>query len=216
MRTVILGLLSSLLVLYYVSSWADEFYLDPLVPDHVGLTVKKSPVLYFYISHATSLPIHFVFVDSRRIPPVADVLLPSPTRPGYVAIRLEDYDVVLEEAVQYRWFVSVMRDPNSHASDIVAGGVIERVDPRLVDYYGSVCDRDSVLLAAKAGVWYDAFACMNKLIEANPKDRDLRDLREQFLGRPKGFDSDELPGKPMGLLRDKLLTLHEGLLYSWS
>ncbi|MBI3356403.1 MAG: DUF928 domain-containing protein [Nitrospirae bacterium] len=124
---------------------------------------------------------------------MAEVLLKSPTHPGFWPIRLGDYQIALEEDVWYRWYVSVVRDPDRHQPDIVAGGSIKRVDPRLVDYYGRTCDRDSVLLAQKARVWIDAFACVNELIEANPKDRDLYDLRDRILRHVQVFPGLELP-----------------------
>jgi hypothetical protein len=183
MKTIVPGLLASLLVLGSLPSSANELELMATAPDHVGMTVRKSPVLYFYISHATSYPVRFTLIDVRQISPVADVLLPSPTRPGVWAIRLEDYHIELEADVQYRWFVSVNRDPASHSMDIVTGGVIERVDPGSIDYYYSdrPCDKDSVQLSTKAGLWYDAMACLNKLIEANPRDGSLRRLRDDLL-----------------------------------
>jgi hypothetical protein len=205
MRIIIPSLLSSLLVVCSLSARANELEMMAIVPDHVGLTVRESPVLYYYISKATSLPVHFTLNDNRTIHPVAEVLLKSPTGSGFGAIRLEDYQIELDEDVQYRWFVSVIRDSKSKAEDIVAGGVIERVDPRRVDYHGYTCDRDSVRLAAKAGLWIDAFACVNELIEANPEDRALRDLRDKLLGRPSGVPSDELQAKPMWLLRTEYL-----------
>lgn len=213
MNKIILGLLVSVLVLDSLPLRANELGLLPMAPDRVGLTVQQSPVLYFYISHATSFPVRFTLVDPHRWPSiVGEVLLPSPTRPGLWAIRLEDYQMVLKQEVQYRWFVSVnMCPPNPSLCDPpVAGGTIERVDPRLIDYDGRPCDRDSVLLAVKAGVWYDAFACVNELIEANHEDRDLRDLRDQLLRLEKVFPSDELPGRPLGILRDKLLGQYMG------
>jgi len=184
MRTIVSGLLASLLLLGSLPSSANQLELKAMAPDHVGLTVRKSPVLYFYISQATSRPILFTPVDSRRfIPPLYEGYLPSPTRPGYVAIRLEDLHIMLEEGIQYPWFVSVyvMRDL-AHPV-IVAGGVIERVDSRSIDYdhYDRPCDNDSVRLAAKGGFWYDAMACLNELIEANPQDRSLPRMREELL-----------------------------------
>jgi hypothetical protein len=50
-----------------------------------------------------------------------------------------------------------------------------------MDYYGRPCDKDSVRLFAKAGLWYDAMACLNKLIEADPQDDSLRHLRYELL-----------------------------------
>ena len=179
MKTIIAGLLASLLVLCSLSASANEIELLPIAPDHVGLTVQKSPVLYFYISQATSLPIRFTLFDNRKVPPLVDVRLRSPTRPGYWAIRLEDYGVVLEEEVQYRWYVQ----PDLLGKEYFLGGVIERIGWLTVGYIydGPSCDKDAVRFLMKAGIWYDGFACLNELIEANPEDRSLRVFRRELL-----------------------------------
>ena len=181
MRMIIPGVLGTLLVLGSLPSHANELELMPIAPDRVGLTVKKSPVLYFYISQATSAPVRFTLVDPRKT--VAELLLPSPTRPGYVAIRLEDYQIVLKEGVQYRWFVLVDVSPGfpGFYDPPEVMGTIERADPRSIDYDDRPCDKDAVVVFAKGGLWYDAMACLNELIEANPQDPSHRRMRFALL-----------------------------------
>lgn len=187
MRTIISGLLGCLLVLGSLPSRANELDLMAIAPDHVGMTVRKSPVLYYFISQATSHPTRFTSLDYRKTAPVADVALTSTPHPGFWAIRLTDYQIVLDEDVQYCWFVGVIPDPGSRAADIVTGGMIEHVDPRLIDYYGCQCDSDEVRFLLKAGIWYDGFACRIELIEANRNDRTLRRLREDLLNGSTGL-----------------------------
>ena len=167
---------------------ATEPVLVVIVPDHVGWTVQKSPVLYFYISQATSLPIRFSLLDKRRIAPVADVPLSSPTGPGLVSIRLKDYNIVLEPDVVYRWYVAITTVPSDMSKDVVAGGAIlfYAEDVEFLDTQR--CDKKAVRAYAKAGIWYDAMACLYELIEANPEDRSLLRLRDDLL-RSAGLGS---------------------------
>jgi len=176
MRTILGGLLASLLLLGSLPSHANTLEVVAMAPDHVGMTVRKSPVLYFYISDATKYLFLFT-LDSRRGPLLFEAPLPSPTHSGFWPIRLEDYHVELEEGIQYRWYVSV----SAHDLAPLAGGTIERVNPRDVNYQGRGCDQDSFLQAEKAGVWYDALACLNELIEANPQDPSFRRMRSALL-----------------------------------
>src|SRR5262249_37597913 len=176
-----------LLMLGSLPSHANELELMAIARDHVGMTVRKSPVLYYFISQATSHRTRFTLLDYRKTAPVTDVALTSPTHPAFWAIRLTDYQIVLDEDAQYRWFVGVIPDPGSRAADIVKGSMIERVDPRLIDYYRRQCDRDEVRFLLKAGIWYDGFACLNELIEANPDDRTLWRLREDLLKGSTGL-----------------------------
>ena len=192
MNGVVRAFLASLL-LCSLPSYADHMELRAMAPDRVGLTVRKSPVLYFFISQATSLPVRFTLRDERSIRPVAETPIPSPLRAGFSAIRLKDYGIQLDEDVQYRWYVSIVRDSVQSQLEMVAEGVIERIDPQLVDYYDQVCNRDSVLLALRAGLWIDGFGCLCELIEANPEDQQLRVLQEK-LWRNRGLVPNDPPG----------------------
>jgi hypothetical protein len=100
---------------------------------------------------------------------------------------LEDYRIVLEEGVQYWWYVSVRRDADRQVSDIVEGGEIERIDSGSVEYSMRACGKDSARRFMTAGIWYDAFACVNELLEASPEDGTLLDLQAELLSGPRGF-----------------------------
>lgn len=174
-----------LLTLLVVSVWLPQtnaMVLEPMAPDSVGLTMQKSPVLFVFLSHVTSFPIRFTLMENNTLTPAIEVPLRAPTRPGFWAIRLGDYHIVLEEDVQYRWFVSVLQDPDLPQRDIVLGGSIERVNTRHFNYEGRGCDKDTVRYLWKAGIWYDAFACVTELIDTNPQDPTLKKLRHNMLG----------------------------------
>lgn len=198
MGRIMLSVLTSFLMVCSVSANVTDGDIDIIDPidERVGYTVRKSPVVYFYLSHVPAAEIRFTLVDTRQLLPVADVVLPSPAQPGFVAIRFADHHLVLEEEVQYRWYVSIVRDPSKHARDTVAGGIIERVDPQLVDYYGQSCDSASLVQAFQAGLWTDGFDCLDELIEASPENEKLRRLRER-LWRDREFTINELPEAPL-------------------
>ena len=88
---------------------------------------------------------------------------------------------MLEEDVQYWWIVYTIDAEDSNREIIVAQGGIEWIDPHLVQYYGHSCNPEEVRLGLEAGIWYDAFACLNKLMEANPEDDELGELRTRLL-----------------------------------
>lgn len=155
-----------------------------LVPDHVGMTVKPTPTLNWFLSKPTSLPLVFTLNNVQQIPPVYQGPLPSPKQEGVQSIDLKALGVSLEPNVQYRWFVSASRNSGSHSEDIVAGGMIERCE--LNDCLITVgpalsCDQQSVTFNAKNGLWYDAMACLCTLIDGKPADPSLRRLRAELL-----------------------------------
>src|SRR5262245_17746527 len=149
---------------------ATELELRAIVPDHVGLMLQKSPVLYYFISEPTTLPIRFFLRESRATRGAIELSLPSPNRPGYWPVRLKDYGIILNPGVEYRWFISVIMDQE----EIVAGGSIECCPEDLLFIWdGRRCDKEKVHAYAKAGIWYDAFACLSELIEAEPNNQKL-------------------------------------------
>ncbi len=155
-----------------------------LVPDHVGYTTSRQPTLFWYLSKTTSRPITLTLIDTRSIKPILHVKLGQPAQSGVQMIKLKDYSLSLEEAVQYRWFVSLVVDPDSPSRDVVTGGVIEYLDPKLVSLdEASACQdrQDKVCRYAEAGLWYDALAAASEQITAAPKDKLLRKKRASLL-----------------------------------
>jgi len=155
-----------------------------LVPDHVGLTVKQAPSLNWFLSKPTSLPMRFTLIDSRTVKPLHEGPIPTPGQAGVQSLSLKDLGLTLEPDVQYRWYVSAIRNPDSPSQDIVAGGVIERCEfsTCLVEMEVALtCDRPSVLRNAARGFWYDAMSCLCDLVTANQKDASLRRMRAALL-----------------------------------
>lgn len=158
--------------------------LVALVPDHVGLTVKQTPTLNWYLSKATSYPLRFTLNDTQKIAPLYEGPLPTPTKAGVQSIDLKALGLMLEPNVQYRWFVSASPNPESPSRDIVAGGMIERCEFNECLTIASpnlTCDRESVRTNALIGFWYDAMGCVCSLIEKEPTDLSLRRLRAALL-----------------------------------
>ena len=155
-----------------------------LVPDHVGLTTKETPVVNFYVSKSTPYEVVVTLRDDRSPRAFQEKSIPSPKQPGIYTINFKDLGFTLEPNVQYRWFVSVIRDQNQHSNNPVAGGVIERCELSECLTERDIklsCTDQSVMDNARAGLWYDAMGCLCNLIDADPKNEKLRRLRARLL-----------------------------------
>lgn len=148
--------------------------LVALVPDHVGLTLKSDPALCWFLSQPTTQPLTLTILDSRAIKPILETTLPSPAHPGLQCVHLRDHGITLKEREQYRWFVTLVLDPDKPSRDIVSGGMIERIPFSEGCALGLpcswTCELDAVYQYAENGLWYDAIACLHELIEAAPDD----------------------------------------------
>lgn len=162
MKRIIYGFLACLGIACYDLSSASELELKAIVPDHGGLTLQKSPVLYYFISEPTTLPVRFTLIESRTDHVVVDMLLRSPDHSGFWPVRLEDYGIVLDPGVEYRWFVTIIKNADTPKKDIVSGGIVECCPDHLTYDAPTLCKRADTVLASY-GIWYDAFVCLGEL-----------------------------------------------------
>jgi hypothetical protein len=157
--------------------------VSALVPDHVGITIKQHPALNWFLSKHTSLPIRFTLTDERSIRALVEQSITTPNHAGVHAIQLSDFGFALEANVQYRWYISVIKDLDSPSRDIVTGGMIERCEfsECLALDATTTCNRDAVMINASKGFWYDAMSCLCDLIDKNPEDTGLHKQRAALL-----------------------------------
>ena len=154
-----------------------------LVPDHVGFTAKQHPALNWFLSSHTSLPIRFTLIDERSIRGLVEQSIAAPKQAGVHAIKLDDLGFALQTNVQYRWYISVIKDADSPSRDIVTGGMIERCEFSECVMLGAIttCTAEAVAMSAAKGFWYDAMACLCELIDVDPADTGLRKQRAALL-----------------------------------
>ncbi|HMA18903.1 MAG TPA: DUF928 domain-containing protein, partial [Thermoanaerobaculia bacterium] len=81
--------------------------------------------------------------------------------------------------------VAVIADPDRRARDLLAAGLIERVDPpeRLRERLAQARAEEVPFLCAEAGLWYDALTAISDLIERAPGDAVLLNQRAALLGQ---------------------------------
>jgi uncharacterized protein DUF928 len=168
-----------------------------LTPDHSGLTTQEQPTLYWYISPSITYPIEFTLAENQTIKPMIEARLGSPSNGGVQRIRLSDYGVRLKIGVEYRWYIAVVRDSNNRSKDILAGGLIERIDPSTnvrtrLSQTGAL---QAASVYAEAGIWYDALAAISDRIDAAPRDARLREQRAALLEQVRLQDVADLERK---------------------
>lgn len=198
MGRIILGLLASLLVICSLpaSATAQGSAMDLLLRlDHPSGTIKKYPSICWILRNrppvgATRM---FTLMDLRSRKPVLEVQLLPPIQTDKNetcdCVNLKDYDIPLEPDIQYRWYISIARNPESHSQAVVVGGVIEGCSEVscLIGETSSRCDRSFVRVLAIRGFWYDSISCLCDLIKSNPDDKTLRQMLDALM-RQAGFE----------------------------
>ncbi len=168
-------------------------FLSTLSPEHVGLTVQAQPTLYWYLEApaGTALELTLSAVAAPR--PLLRLSLPP--APGIHGVALGRHGIRLQPGVAYEWFVALVADPARRSADLVARGAIERVTPpaALAERLARAGRHEQVRLYAEAGYWYDALATLAALIDAAPRDPQLRAERAALLeqvGLPEAAAED--------------------------
>lgn len=157
--------------------------LSVLTPDHVGLTTKEQPTLYWYTSQLTKHIVELTVIENKASKPIVETNINPPAQAGIQRVRLADYNVRLKTGTQYRWYIAMVPDPKNRSKDILAGGFIERIDAseslrtRLTQAGAS----QSATVYAEEGIWYDALSALSDSIDATPSDANLRTQRASLL-----------------------------------
>jgi hypothetical protein len=135
---------------------------------------------------STSRPLTFTVVDSRGIRPILEESLPSPVHAGIHCIRLREHGIDLKEQEQYRWFITLVWNPDRPSEDVVAGGLIERIPfdeacALSMPCTWNACELEAVYRYAESGLWYDAIACLLDLMEREHNNNALQEMLENLL-----------------------------------
>ena len=161
----------------------EAFVLSVLAPPHTGLTTNEQPVLYWFISSPSSHPVELTLVDPQKTDPLIELKIQPPVAAGVHRVRLAEHGVRLEPTVAYQWYVAVMPDTGRRSKDILAGASLERVTmpPDLVSKLSQAAKADRPAVYAGEGIWYDAIASLNELIDEAPQNAALKAQRAALL-----------------------------------
>jgi hypothetical protein len=152
--------------------------------------------LYWYLSKSTNLPIEVTIIEDQAVYPLLEKRISLPVQQGIHPIRLKDYNIHLSPGKEYRWFLAAIPAPDRRSRDIVAGGMISRVEAQeaLLRKLAQADRKEIPRIYAEAGIWYDALAAISDLMDAAPDDTLLRKQRAALL---KQVGLPEVAGQEM-------------------
>ncbi len=161
----------------------ESFSLQVLAPDHIGLTIKDQPCLYWYVSKPIPYPVELTVIERNAVKPLLEKVIKGPDKGGIQSIRLADYALYLRRNVPYKWCVTLVTDPNHRSKDILAGGIITLVEPppSLLAKLKVADSNNAPFIYAEEGLWYDALEAISRMIDASPTNADFRKQRTSLL-----------------------------------
>jgi hypothetical protein len=122
-------------------------------------------------------------VDPGTDAPLLETTLTAPLAAGVHRVNLSEHGVRLKAAVDYRWFVAMVRDPARRSQDIVSGAAIRFTPPAsdLSTRLSAASAGRAAHVYAESGVWYDAFDQLSRWLETEPGSARLHEHRAALL-----------------------------------
>lgn len=161
----------------------ESFALQVLTPDHIGYTSNEQPCLYWYISKSVTHPVEMTITERNAIQPLFTKDIAGPAKGGIQEFCLADYGVHLKPEVPYKWFVALVTDKSDRSKDILAGGMIKRVEASQI-LHDKLTSKESVpryFVYAEEGYWFDSLESITKDIDRLPTNKDLLMQRAALL-----------------------------------
>jgi hypothetical protein len=157
--------------------------LDVLAPDDTGLTTQEQPSLFWYQSKPADAKFELTLLQENKVKPLVQVTIERSVKAGIQRLKLADHGARLVPGVEYQWVVALITDPDNRSTDLVASGVIKRVEPadELKDRVRQATPSSLPGVYAEAGYWYDALAALSDQIETHPNDTGLKSIRADLL-----------------------------------
>lgn len=131
----------------------------------------------------TELPIQVTAVANEAIEPLLRVDLVGPHAAGLHSISLGKHGVELETDREYRWFVTIVVDPDRPSRNLVSGGAIRVVpesDSRR-DAIDEAADGERGHRLSESGIWYDAYDFFASLSLTHPEVASLDRYRRHMI-----------------------------------
>ena len=162
---------------------AVDTVLIALVPNHVALTTQAQPSLFWFQSKPAKAKFELTVVEPKKPKPLVSLTSPQADKPGIHRVKLAKYKVELQPDVAYEWSVAIVPDAENRSRDVIAKGVIKRINAPgdLANRVAQMDDLQRAEAYAQAGIWYDAFESVSNAIEAHPDDPSLRAQRASLL-----------------------------------
>lgn len=141
-----------------------------------GLTGSEHPTFFFYVPPNTAQSAELILKDENKNKVYETSVSIASTTPGIVKIGMPaGASKPLEIGKNYRWYFSLICNPDDRSGDLVVDGWVRRVElsQTLVGALEKAKERQRAALYAEARLWYDTLTALAVLRMDNPSDSQL-------------------------------------------
>lgn len=160
-----------------------DLALCALAPDHVGLSSRASPTLYWFSRGSLPGPPRLTLTTAGTDSVLLDTELAIPAADGVHRLVLAEHGVALREDVDYRWELSLPSPRSTTDEALTVSGYIRYrpVPPAVSARFNGLNGAQLPAVYAGAGYWYDAVWLLSELIRAHPDEPRFREQRAALL-----------------------------------
>lgn len=157
--------------------------LTPLVmqpASTVSLTAADHPTLLVYVPTTSAKALEVTLEDAKQHG-LDRVRVNLPKTPGIVRVPLTSFPA-LAVGQDYLWIASIVCD-SGDPKDSFSAGIIRRVplDAALASKLKQASPLDRAALYTQAGIWYEAASTLDDLRRAQPNNKELQGIWQEFL-----------------------------------
>ncbi len=165
----------------------DQFLSVLATQTHVGQTISAQPVLYWVLTHdmESSIMVSLSNMDAamQTGKPLLGIEVAHP-KAGIYKVDLAKHQVILEPGVEYAWGVEALVDEQFPSRNPSSMATLVRIQPQLkvAEALAKTNELEHPAIYAQAGLWYDAFDALSRLIDKYPgKATELHQYRSDLL-----------------------------------
>lgn len=171
-----------------------------LPPTEPTLTVAEYPTIFVSIPRTSAKEAEFILAKDNdgEQEVIYETTVTLPSNPGIVNVSFPNNKTLppIEVGKSYRWYFSVICNPQDRTDEPHVGGEIQRVEPspNLVAELKNASPRDRAAIYAEAGIWYNALNSIAQLRRSSPNDRAIAADWAELL---KSVGLDTISQKPL-------------------
>jgi Domain of Unknown Function (DUF928) len=157
--------------------------ITPLVPPNkLGLTFAKHPTFFWHIPTSVIKTARFTILTNKG-QTVYETSFTLPGKPGIFSFTLPNNAPSLFIGKTYRWYLTVVCDPEDDSANPSVDGWVERTQPesRLSQALAKAPKQKLPTIYAEAGIWHEALTTLVKLRLAEPNNSKVKTDWQIFL-----------------------------------
>lgn len=164
---------------------------------NLGLTLSGHPKLWFSLPAINpDRTLEFGLYNEA-----GELLYQTTFRPSgkaeVASLSIPETFAPLDIAKNYRWYLSVVCNPENRAEDLVVTGWVRRIQPNSLasEQLATATPQDRLIIYEQAEIWYDTLTALAELLQREPG---VSNSEQQWISLLESIDLPQVITVPLG------------------